>query len=629
MEMETPVVRRLSRQSLPLQLLQEVNTCKTGEADDLPHLFRLHRRIQENLWTFVPTKAQTLRIHPLILTTLVVCACAKKQSPVVPVISADRFPTSPNLQRGEYFDSIGKTDSAFIYFNKVTKESKDSFLVGMAYTYMSNIQQDAGDFFGAQETAVAGIKLLTEDSLWHRYSIGSLYNNLGRSNVGLKKYDDAIDNYHSAIRIQPHPDYQNTYRNNIAVALREKGRYKEALDSLLSIKVGPNENRRSLARRATNMASLRWKVDPGFNPLPDLHNALSLRIREKDGYGVTASYNHLAAYYQKSNIDSALFYANKMYVGAQKTNSSDDELDALRKLIALSPAFKSKQLFEVYQRLRDSVQITQNAAKSQFAFIRYESEKNKADNLLLQEENAQKKLQILRQGVFTYGSILSAVLIVALAVWRYRKKKLQMRLEAETAIRENELRISQKIHDVVANGLYRVMSEIEHVQSIDKEPLLDKIEDLYERSRDISYEPVKKQNEAALQIHQLITAFATVNIKISVVGNKEELWKGVPSMIVKELEQVIQELMVNMRKHSDARHVVFHFSRSDRHLEIAYKDDGHGFSSNFIKGNGLKSTGTRINQIGGEITFATETAKGAEIKILIPILSNDQKSINS
>jgi signal transduction histidine kinase len=173
------------------------------------------------------------------------------------------------------------------------------------------------------------------------------------------------------------------------------------------------------------------------------------------------------------------------------------------------------------------------------------------------------------------------------------------------------------------------MSEIEYAETIDKVVLLDKIEDLYEHSRDISYEPVEKEGDTPARISRTLTSFATPTTKISVVGNKEELWKGISSMIVKELEQVLQELMVNMKKHSGARHVVIHFSRPDNHLELIYKDDGQGFPSNFRKGNGLKSTGTRINQIGGQITFAKETANGAEIKILIPILSNDQKSINS
>lgn len=566
-----------------------------------------------------------MRIQLLLPIVLIAFACKKKQAPLPAPV---QFPTSPDFRKAEYLEYIGKMDSAFIYYNKVTKESKDSFLVAMAYSNMSNIQQDAGDFFGTQESALAGIRLLNEDSS-QLYAKGSLYNNMGRSNVGLKNYNEAIRYYDSAIKVQPQKEYQNIYLNNIAVALREKGDYKEALDIFLSIKVSPDEDEKAFARRTTNLASLKWKVDNNFNPLPDLHNALSIRIQEKDNYGITASYNHLSAYYQGNNTDSALYYAKKMYALALRTASSDDQLEALSKLIISSPLPESRQLFKVYQHLSDSVQITQNAAKNQFAMIRYDSEKNKTANLLLQEENTQKELQILRQRVLIYGSITIAALIVSLAIWRYRKKRQQTRLEAQATIRENQLRISQKIHDTVANELYRIMSEIEYVETVDKEPLLDKIEDLYERSRDISYESVYKENDTALRISQIITPFATHTTKISVVGNKEELWEGIPSMIVKELEQVLQELMVNMKKHSGARHVVFHFSKSDDHLEISYKDDGKGFPSNFRKGNGLKSTGNRINQVGGQITFAEKTASGAAINIYIPILSNDQKSINS
>lgn len=500
--------------------------------------------------------------------------------------------------------------------------------MALSYGYMAEIQQEAGDFFGVQETALAGIKLLNQDSL-QQYCLASIYNNVARSYAGLKNYDEAIRYYSLAIRVQPYKEYQNIYLNNLAVAYREMDSLEQALNVLQSIKAGPDEVKKDFARRTTNLASLRWKIDHNFNPLPDLHNALQIRMEENDESGIAASYNHLSAYYLATNIDSALYYAKKMYTIAGKTNSPDGQLDALRKMIALAPISASRKLFQVYERLRDSVQIAQNAAKNQFAFIRYDSEKNKKENLQLQKENAQRQLQLLRQSIFTYGSILSALLIVSLVIWRYRKKRQQNRLEAQTAIRENQLKISQKIHDVVANGLYRVMSEIEHIEIIDKEPLLDKIEDLYERSRDISYNPVDKENDPSLQISQLITSFSTPTTKISVVGNKEELWKEVPSMIVKELEQVLQELMVNMKKHSGARHVVINFSKAGNELIIAYKDDGQGFPSNFEKGNGLKSTGNRINQIGGQITFAEKTASGAAVKILIPILSNDQKSIDS
>lgn len=569
-----------------------------------------------------------MRIQLLLSVIITASACKNKRPSTIP---AAQLTVPIEFYKGIYFyDSTDKTDSAFFYFYEVTKSSADSILKAMSYGYMADIQQEVGDFLNVQDNAIAGIRLLKGDtSSNERYCRASLYNNLGRSSVGLKNYDEAIKYYKQALMIPTDNVNRNIYRNNIAVALREKGNFKQALDSFLSIAVDTNENKKSFARRTTNLASLKWRVDSAFNPLPDLHNALNIRINEKDDYGITASYNHLSSYYQSGNPDSALFYANKMYANAQKTNSADDQLEALKKLIPLSLPADSKRLFGVYQRLRDSVQITQNAAKNQFVAIRYESEKNKVENLGLQKENARKELQIFRQRIYTYGSILLAFLIVTLAIWRYRKKRQQTRLEAQAAIRENQLKISQKIHDNVANGLYRVMSEIEHVESIDRESLLDKIEDLYERSRDISYDQVDKENDTTLHISQLLTSFATPDTKISVVGNKEELWKDIPSMIVKELEQVLQELMVNMKKHSGARHVVLHFSKTDNHLSINYKDDGLGFPSNFRKGNGLKSTGIRINRIGGEITFAEQTANGTAINILIPILSNDQKSTNS
>lgn len=568
--------------------------------------------------------------YPILLLLILqsTVSCVKKQSSLN---QPSQSPNSRDFQYGEYYYySTSKKDSAFIYFNEVTKTSKDSLLIATSYGYLAEMQFEVGDFVGVQESALAAIPLVdgSQDSA-QRYCIASLYNNLGRRDVGLKNYDQAIEYYNRAVKAVPNISYQNIYRNNIAVALREKGNYQEALDSFLSIQESPGEEKSAYARRITNIASLRWKLDQNFNPLPDLYSALEIRRRDKDENGMTASYNHLAAYYQKSNFDSALYYAKKMYTTAQKINSADDRLDALEKLIALSPSSESKTLFEEYHHLSDSLQTAQNAAKNQFAMIRYDSEKNKTENLKLREENTQKQLQLLRQQILTYGSIIAALSIIGLAIWRYRKKRQQTKLEAQAAIQENQLKISQRIHDTVANGLYRIMSEIEHKESVDKEPLLDKIEVLYERSRDISYEPVEKEKNTALQISQLLTSFATPDTKISVVGNNEDLWQGIPSMIVKELEQVLQELMVNMKKHSGAHHVVLQFSKSNNHLDISYKDDGKGFPANFSKGNGLKSTGNRINRIGGKITFAEETATGADIKILIPILSNDQKSINS
>src|SRR5690606_12068453 len=126
----------------------------------------------------------------------------------------------------------------------------------------------------------------------------------------------------------------------------------------------------------------------------DFHVALRIREKETDRWGLNSSYTHLSDYYAATRPDSALYYAHKMYSGAQLLHSADDQIRALYRLIRLSQPDAAKQYFETYKELTDSVNLARSAAKNQFALIRYEVEKNKAENLRLQHENSQKAYQV-------------------------------------------------------------------------------------------------------------------------------------------------------------------------------------------------------------------------------------------
>jgi signal transduction histidine kinase len=84
-----------------------------------------------------------------------------------------------------------------------------------------------------------------------------------------------------------------------------------------------------------------------------------------------------------------------------------------------------------------------------------------------------------------------------------------------------------------------------------------------------------------------------------------------------ETEQILQELMVNMKKHSAAQNVVLKFESLQDKILIHYTDDGLGLPSSFQYGNGLTNTENRIKRIGGNFTF-DETLKGLKIRISIP-----------
>lgn len=146
----------------------------------------------------------------------------------------------------------------------------------------------------------------------------------------------------------------------------------------------------------------------------------------------------------------------------------DAIVNALERLIKFAPSEQSKPYFLSYTLLTDSLQSARAAAKNQFAMIRYEVEKNRADNLRLQKENADSNNRLWRQRFFSGGALLMLLVLVFGGGEWYRRRKQRLELEAQGRIKAFQIRTSKKVHDVVANGLYRVMTELEYDDDFDK-----------------------------------------------------------------------------------------------------------------------------------------------------------------
>ncbi|HMR81971.1 MAG TPA: tetratricopeptide repeat protein [Niabella sp.] len=538
---------------------------------------------------------------PILIAAFCLTACNKNDS------SKSVIPSGLYVKAESLFEN--EKDSAFYYFNKVASESNNNLLAAAAYTYMGIIQHKVGDYFGSQESLLLSLKHLDEKSEKEQGLISSNYNELGNNSRSLKKFDEALHYYNLALVYSKDQQYRLTNLNNKAVVFQAKKQYNQAIAIYDSILSESRSNNREYARVLSNMAKTKWLNDPDYNATPELHEALQTRKNENDTWGLNASYSHLSDYYGQTQPDSALIYANKMLNIAKQLNSPDDEAEALQKLITLSPAHTIKKYFARYQQLNDSLQTARNSAKNQFALIRYEAEKHKSENLVLQKENAEKKVRIIGQQVILGGIV---ILSFAILFW-YRRQKQQ-------SLREQQLKTSQKVHDVVANGLYRIMIKMEYQPGIEKQQLLDDMEVLYEQSRDISYEttdaPKQSFND---EIAELLKSFSTEHTSISIVGNNHHIWNGLNESARTELKRALQELMVNMKKHSAAKNVVVKFDEGKNGLHIRYTDDGKGVPADFHYGNGLRNTENRIKSIGGQFTFNYPSTAGLNIQIFIPI----------
>jgi signal transduction histidine kinase len=545
-----------------------------------------------------------------LLSLLFVChllfSCVRREKQLSKDVLKEKY------DKANAFFDVNRYDSAFFYYNKVVSSSPDSLLVGKSLFNMSITQSVQGDYFGSDESAVKSLNYFDQT---HTSYLAAVYNTIAVNKTNLKAYQDAIIWYKKSIAIESNDKDSLMRQNNLAVVhsrLKEYDTAKHIFKQLLendTVKSSAN----LLAKVIDNSTYTKWLENPNYKAAPGLLRALMIRSKGNDLWGQNASFAHLSDYYSKNNTDSALIYAHKMYQIATQLNSADDRLEALQKLIRLSPPETTKRYFEIYQKLDDSLQTAHHAAKNQLAIIRYETEKHKADNLKLQTDNTEKTYQLILVIVSTF------LLLIAGVFW-YKKRKQKLALEAQHAIRESQLKTSKRVHDVVANGLYRVMTEIENQEHINKEHMLDKIEDLYEKSRDISYE---KQEPTGAHFHEkiseLLTSFATESTKMLIAGNAPELWVKVDANIQYEVTHILQELMVNMKKHSGASNVGVRFEQKLNHIYIYYTDNGIGMEENTQRNNGLRNTGNRIDTIKGAITFDTKIEKGLKIQISFPL----------
>jgi signal transduction histidine kinase len=513
---------------------------------------------------------------------------------------------SIDYKKGESLYDV-YNDSAFYFFNRSATNSTDSLEVAMAYSYMGIIQSRAGDYFGSQESLLQSLKHLDERKEAHVNCLLSDYNELGRVSLDMKNYDAAISYYDKALHFVDDANTMIIVLSNKAVGYQKMHQYTQAISIYDSILYKSKADQKRYARILSNMAYTKWLKDSTYRAAPELREAFDIQERKKDNWGLNASLAHLSAYYQTANPDSALFYASRMYTVAKQLSSPDDELEALQKLITLSAPGAVKTFFNRYHYLDDSLQTSRNEAKNQFALIRFEVARSKADNLTLQKENAEKKLQILIQWALI--AVLTGLAVIIVLWLRKRRQRL---------LREQQLKTSQKVHDVVANGLYHLMARIQY-ESPDQELVLDDLEQLYEKSRNISYD---QPDETLVNYHEsiaaLLASYSTDHTRVSILGNAETTWEDVPPEVKSQLFRVLQELMINMKKHSGAGNVVIRFERSGRQLNIRYGDDGRGLPAGFTYGNGLRNTENRISGIGGSISFDTSISTGLKIQLIIP-----------
>ena len=513
-----------------------------------------------------------------------------------------------------------KYNSSFSLFNSSFQEfiaHKNPEKASRALAFQAIIQTIEGDYFGSEKTSTEALNLIQKSKISNDNLLVSIYNQIALNKEYQKDFASSTFWYELAEKKNKDPYNSLVILNNIAVGFYEQGKYDKAIIILKKINSKKIDSLELKARIIDNLSYVMFLKNKNYKAEKGLFVALKIREKEKDLWGQNAIHAHLAEYFLEKNPEKSIYHSRKMFEIAKQLDSPDDQLEALQKLIALEPSEKSKFYFSKYQKINDSLQTARSKAKNQFALIRYETEKEKT-------ENAQNKIKILNRNI----ALLSLFSTIIISIFWYRKRKKQterekelLKQEKEIEVKNTQLKFSKKVHDVVANGLYQTMVEIQNIDNLPKENILDKLENLYEKSRDISNEnSQEKPLNFSEKISEMLSSFSCEEIKVLIIGNSENYWKQLSEISKKELFYILRELMVNMKKHSLATAVVLKFEINNNIFSVKYTDNGVGINDFEKKyGSGIQNTENRIAKINGDINFEKNPKGGLIVNMNIPL----------
>jgi two-component sensor histidine kinase len=551
----------------------------------------------------------------LVLLTLV-SSCKKEPIPGKPDSNPNSTIAFVLRDKAISFYGSERYDSAFFYFDKsktLFELDKDSANIGYCLYKMAETQQVYGDYTGSEETITELLSYQLKD-----YDAAA-YNLLGVISKELGNYDDAIERYAKSGELAKTEADRQSPQNNIAAVYIEQEKYAKArlvLEDILKsglLDTQAYQNRK--ARVIDNLGFACFKENENQTGLRLMNEALATRIKNGDAYGSIESYLHLSEYYKDKDFGQFLENANHAYEAATAVNSVDERLEALQLLMSYNKE-KGKNRYALrFNSLNDSIRKVRNNAKNQFAKIKYDSKEAK-------EKQADAELKLERQinkGNYYIIGILCLIGILGFVFTYYRNKNRRERTEA---VYKTETRISKQLHDELANDVFHAMTfaESQDLQNpVKKEALLDNLDKIYSRTRNISTENSTIDTGEMFEIYliEMLNSYKTGERQVIIKTNNPVNWAKVTNEKKIAVYRVLQELMVNMKKYSQATFVIIGFDMDSHLIMIEYTDNGIGILKDQIRKSGLQNVENRIDAIDGTFTFETIN-KGCKIKITFP-----------
>ncbi|PZD77109.1 tetratricopeptide repeat protein [Mesonia sp. K7] len=355
-----------------------------------------------------------------------------------------------------------------------------------------------------------------------------------------------------------------------------------------------------------------------------------------------AYYIHADNLYKLGKSDEAIYYAERAVNLAQEIGNKPSLLQAYKTAAGINYEFgkkvKAADYFNSYVILNDSISSAEKAREINEINTKYETEKK-------EKQLVEQELKIQQQRANLFYAILGGALFVVVfgGIFIYTRKAQKLKLKQLQQEKENAIlnsfilgeererkRISQELHDGVAamiGAAKMSLESIPHLAQEKQQEQLSKVRRILENTHaDVRYIahnllPTVLEKEGLIKAtsHFAFEINETKLVNISVTDNNSNAQELSPQLQLM-LFRVIQELVNNIIKHSQAQKAEIIFSNSPNGLQIEISDDGIGYDDTEGTGNqGLYSITKRLKSIGGNFKITKGKSGGTQAKVVVTV----------
>lgn len=538
---------------------------------------------------------------------------------------------------GDVYDNQEKLDSAFLYYTKAEKLYRltisDSLNWARMISYKAGILYNMGISAESEVQTVRALDILNK--LNNTRLIYEATLRMALNLKELKEYDEALKYYnkipllldqlgkegHASDRLQR--SWLSYYNNlgNFYIETKDYIRAKEYLDKALSqeyVEKYPKLH----AMLLNNFAKNNIYSSNNKQIIDSLLNT-SLRIREEIDHkqGIIGSKIVIGEYLltQKDTLKAVRNF-NEAYVLSVKYHSNYDLLQSLE---LLSVNDKKNQILytEKYRKVKDSLYELEKATRNKFARIAYETDEIEEQNTVLSKRNNYLLGGVMFVSLFAILILISFRLKIKNRELMYQQKEQnniqqiqelllqQQTVTAQAKSREQD-RIAKDLHDGILNRLFTTRINLEELQIdnvLKKSQLIEELQKTESQIREVSHNLhqnlFKQQQDFSLVIENLVlgqkNTFGTV-FNCSITKNIK--WERFNIKEKTNIYLIIQELLQNVNKHSQAKKCFVFMLEKENSLIVRVHDDGIGFRNNQVKtGLGLNSIKDRLSELKGEL----------------------------